>query len=53
MEKTVKWDQVFQPDAAVKKVYDELYENWKKIYPEQLALCDQGLTRNMWIAPGL
>ena len=36
-----------------KAVYDALYENWKAIYPKQLALCDDGLTRNMWIAPGL
>ena len=33
--------------------YDELYANWKKLYPAQLALCDAGVTRNMWIAPGL
>ena len=53
VERTVKWDCVYQPDASVKAVYDGLYANWKQIYPTQLALCDQGLTRNMWIAPGL
>ena len=50
---TVKWDSVYQPNAANKEVYDELYATWRKLYPAQLALCDQGVTRNMWIAPGL
>ncbi len=53
VERTVKWDRVYRPDTCVKAVYEELYENWKQIYPAQLALCDRGLTRNMWIAPGL
>ena len=53
VEKTVKWDRTFQPDGSVKEVYDRLYANWRKLYPAQLALCDAGITRNMWIAPGL
>ena len=51
--RTVKWDRQFQPDPSVMPVYDELYGNWQKLYPAQLALCGQGITRNMWIAPGL
>lgn len=50
---TVKWDKTYQPDPANRAVYDELYKAWKALYPKQLALCDEGLTRNMWIAPGL
>lgn len=50
---TVKWDATYQPNADNWPVYDALYKNWKAIYPAQLKLCDQGLTRNMWIAPGL
>ena len=53
VERTVKWDRQFQPDPSVKAVYDQLYDGWKKLYPAQLALCDAGVTRNMWIAPGL
>ena len=53
VERTVKWDRQFQPNLSVKPVYDQLYADWKKIYPVQLALCDRGVTRNMWIAPGL
>lgn len=50
---TVKWDKTYQPDPANKPVYDQLYAAWRAIYPKQLELCDAGLTRNMWIAPGL
>ncbi len=50
---TVKWDKTYQPNAENKAVYDQLYAAWKALYPKQLELCDQGLTRNMWIAPGL
>ncbi len=53
VSKTVKWDKTYIPDSSVKGVYDDLYQSWRKIYPRQLALCDEGLTRNMWIAPGL
>ena len=36
VSRTVKWDRQFQPDPSVKAVYDELYGNWKKLYPAQL-----------------
>lgn len=51
--RTVRWDKTYEPNADNWAVYDELYKNWKAVYPRQLALCDEGLTRNMWIAPGL
>ncbi len=52
-ERTVKWERTYRPDPSVSGVYGKLYEDWKKIYSAQLALCSQGLTRNMWTAPGL
>ena len=51
--RTVKWDKTYEPNEENRGGYDALYQNWKAIYPRQLALCDEGLTRNMWIAPGL
>ncbi len=51
--RTVRWDRVFKPDPDLKPVYDGLYETWNKLYPAQLALCRQGVTRSMWTAPGL
>ncbi len=53
VKQSVLWDATYQPNADNWPVYDALYKNWKAIYPSQLKLCDQGLTRNMWIAPGL
>lgn len=50
---TVQWDRTFTPDAANRAVYDALYENWKQLYPAQLALSEAGVTRSMWAAPGL
>ena len=52
-EALVQWDQVYQPNQDNRKVYRDLYEKWRKVYAAQLALCDQKLTKNMWIAPGL
>lgn len=51
--RTVKWDRRFEPSAENAPVYDALYQTWRKVYPVQLDLCEQKVTRNMWIAPGL
>ncbi|MBP1557804.1 MAG: autoinducer-2 kinase, partial [Oscillospiraceae bacterium] len=53
VRQTVKIDREFVPNPENRKVYDELYDSWRKVYPEQLKLADQKLTKNMWIAPGL
>lgn len=52
-KRTVKWDKVFQPNMENHKVYEELYTNWRKVYAAQLDLVNEGLTKPMWIAPGL
>jgi len=53
VQRTVRWDRVFRPNPSLKPVYDGLYETWNRLYPAQLALCGQGVTRSMWSAPGL
>lgn len=53
VRRTVKWDRTFRPNPDNAPVYRDLYDRWRKLYPAQLALCDQKLTRNLWIAPGL
>ncbi|MDR1612101.1 MAG: autoinducer-2 kinase [Planctomycetota bacterium] len=50
---TVQWENTFRPDAENHELYIGVYENWRKVYAAQLALCDQKLTKNMWMAPGL
>ncbi len=53
ISKTVKWDTEFIPNQANKEIYEDLFQKWKKVYTAQLQLCDEKLTKNMWIAPGL
>ena len=53
VEACVRWDATYSPDPGAQRVYDEMYPVWRQIYAAQLALCDKGLTKNMWIAPGL
>jgi len=49
----VKWEHVYLPNAENHKVYEAMYAPWREVYQAQLALSDRGLTRHMWIAPGL
>ena len=49
----VKWDKVYQPNMEDHKIYEEMYGPWREVYRAHLALSDKGLTRYMWIAPGL
>ncbi len=51
--RTVKWDQTFMPNEENHKVYEEMYPVWRKVYAAQLELVNEGLTKPMWIAPGL
>lgn len=48
-----KTDKTFTPTPAHTKIYNEMYPVWRKLYQAQLHLCDQKITKNMWIAPGL
>ena len=52
-KRTVKWDRCFMPDMENHKVYTEMYQTWRKVYAAQLALVNEGLTKPMWVAPGL
>ena len=51
--KLVKWDKIYQPNMENHQIYEEMYDGWRKVYKAHLDLSDQGLTRYMWIAPGL
>ncbi len=52
-KRTVKWDRVFTPDEKNHETYTKLYVTWRKVYAAQLALVNEGLTKPMWVAPGL
>ncbi|NLV57605.1 MAG: autoinducer-2 kinase [Clostridiales bacterium] len=49
----VRWERTYQPNAENHKRYEEMYAPWREVYQAQLALSDRGLTRYMWVAPGL
>lgn len=49
----VQWEQTFLPNPENHKIYDAMYAPWREVYQAQLALSDRGLTRYMWVAPGL
>ncbi len=52
-QRLIKWDRTYTPNMENHAVYCANYQRWKQVYNAQLALCDQNLTKNMWIAPGL
>ena len=49
----VQWDKTYAPNMENHAVYEEMYGPWRRGYAAQLTLCDEKLTKNMWIAPGL
>jgi autoinducer 2 (AI-2) kinase len=49
----VSFDKTYKPNIENHALYENLYEQWRKVYDAQLGLCDQKITNNMWIAPGL
>jgi autoinducer 2 (AI-2) kinase len=53
MKKVVKIEKTYYPNAENAKVYQDLYDKWRKVYAVQLALANEGLTKNMWAAPGV
>ncbi|MFT5874141.1 MAG: autoinducer 2 (AI-2) kinase [Clostridium sp.] len=49
----VRWDKTYEPNMKNHALYEDIYSKWRKVYDSQLALCNQKITKNMWIAPGL
>ena len=52
-KKLVLWDKEYIPNMQNHKHYQDIENRWQKIYKEQLALVDKGLTNSMWRAPGI
>ena len=49
----IKWEKTFEPNAEHNQTYGEMYGKWREIYGVQLELCNRGLTKGLWTAPGL
>lgn len=48
----VKWECSYFPDRENHIEYLKIYDQWRRIYQEQLKLADTGMTEHMWRAPG-
>lgn len=49
----VRLDKIYEPNMNNYATYEKAYAKWRKVYDAQLSLCDEKITKNMWIAPGL
>lgn len=52
-KKRVKWDRVYTPNPKNHKKYQIVKKRWQKVYNAQLDLVNKGLTKSMWMAPGV
>jgi autoinducer 2 (AI-2) kinase len=52
-ERLVVWEKEYVPNGDNYKKYQAIQKQWKRVYEEQLALVDKGLTESMWKAPGV
>lgn len=53
VEETVRQDKTFEPNKKNHEIYEEMFKKWQKVYKTQLNLSDKGITKYMWIAPGV
>jgi len=51
-QRVVSFEKTYEPDQAAHQVYQDLYEQWLRIYQRSLAMVDEGLVRPLWRAAG-
>lgn len=49
----IRLDKTYNPNMDNYSTYEKAYAKWRKVYDVQLSLCNEKITKNMWIAPGL
>lgn len=49
----VQFENTFYPIDENVLEYSKMYKKFQKVYESQLDLADKGITKHMWIAPGL
>ncbi len=49
----VKIEKEYIPNKNNHDIYQEIYNKWETIYPNQLSLADKGVLTHMWKAPGV
>lgn len=53
VKQVVKIEKTYYPNAENNKVYNDMYDKWRRVYAAQLELANQNVTKNMWSAPGV
>ncbi len=48
----VSFEKTYEPDPTNHQIYQELYEQWSRIYERSLSMVEEGLIRPLWRAAG-
>lgn len=48
----VSFEKTYEPDQAAHRVYQDLYEQWSRVYQRSLSMVEEGLLRPLWRAAG-
>jgi len=48
----VSFEKTYEPDPAAHRVYQDLYEQWSRVYQRSLGMVEEGLLRPLWRAAG-
>ncbi len=49
----IVWDRKYFPNDENHEKYKLVQKQWESVYTDQLCLVDKGLTKSMWMAPGV
>jgi len=52
IRRAVRFERTFEPDARAHRAYDDLYEQWRKVYAHALEISESGVVRPLWRAAG-
>ena len=48
----VSFEKTYEPDYATHQKYQELYQQWSRVYERSLAMVEEGLVNPLWRAAG-
>lgn len=51
-QSVVRFEKTYEPDQETHRIYQDLYEQWSRIYQRSLAMVEEGLIRPLWRAAG-
>lgn len=51
-QSVVRFEQTFEPDPETSRRYDDLYQQWTRVYQRSLQMVEDGLVQPLWRAAG-